>query len=151
MELGLSYRDCLIVYQNGKAVRMRATKLTVKNGEKYAIIYDGEAVIAVVPLDAIKTILFCDIADTQEIVDAINGVGVEEEIESGEVESALPYKEKDTLCDTCLHLQECIENGNALDVTACCDSRKHYIKALGADCSGFGEYFYSHEIAKADK
>lgn len=139
-------KDCIIVYQSGAAVMLRATRLTIDNKETLATIFDGNEIMAVIPITEVKTIILADCADAKEIIAAINGAEDEEA-----TESAPPYKEKDTLCDTCLHLQECIENGNVIDVTACCDSRKHYIKALGADCSGFGEYFYSHEIAKADK
>lgn len=138
------HKDCIIVYRNGKSIRLRATSVPV--GDAIATVYENGSVMAVVPLDLIKTILFCDIADAQTIVDAINGVDDEEE--SGGSESDPPYKEKNTQCDDCPHLQECIESGNVLDATSYYDSRKHYIKAIGSDCCVMGEYFYSHEIAR---
>lgn len=139
------YKDCVIVYLNGKCVRMRATKLTIV--EKTALVYDSESVMAVVNLDSIKTILFCDMADIQAIVEAISSVDNEEE----RAERRQRRKEKDTQCDTCPHLQECIEKGNVLDSTGYYDSRKHYIKGLCEDCPVMGEYFYSHEIAMEAK
>ena len=44
------------------------------------------------------------------------------------------YVEFDTRCDKCDRLQECLKDDNLLDVTNTNDSRKHYIRAMGAVC-----------------
>lgn len=42
-----------------------------------------------------------------------------------------PYVEKDTKCDKCEYLQECIDNGNVVDCRTFDDLRSHYIKGPG--------------------
>lgn len=45
-----------------------------------------------------------------------------------------PYIEKDTKCDKCQYLQECIENGYVLNFMTVMDKREHYIVGLGSYC-----------------
>ena len=45
-----------------------------------------------------------------------------------------PYVEKDTKCDKCQYLQECIENGHVLNCMTFMDEREHYIVGLGSHC-----------------
>ena len=40
--------------------------------------------------------------------------------------------ERDTVCDQCDHLSECIENGYVLNNTWSHNSRPHYIRGMGA-------------------
>lgn len=49
-----------------------------------------------------------------------------------------PRIEKDTKCDKCEYLQECIDNGSVVDCKTTSDSKSHYIKGLGsyAKCDG---------------
>lgn len=47
---------------------------------------------------------------------------------------AKPYVEKDTECDECEFLQECIEKGNVLDATRFDDMIHHYIRGIGCIC-----------------
>lgn len=47
---------------------------------------------------------------------------------------ARPYIEKDTNCDKCEFIHECIEEGNVIDVTRFDDERKHYIGGIGSAC-----------------
>ena len=37
------------------------------------------------------------------------------------------YKEKDTQCDKCEHLEICLDKGNVIDCRTVCDARSHYI------------------------
>ena len=71
----MDYKDCIIVYKTGKGIRLRATKLTVLNADKFAIVYNGDDVMAIVPFDEIKTIMFCDMADAQALMDVIGANG----------------------------------------------------------------------------
>lgn len=43
-----------------------------------------------------------------------------------------PYVEKDTKCDKCEYLQECIAEGKVIDCRNIEDTRSHYIKGLGS-------------------
>lgn len=45
-----------------------------------------------------------------------------------------PYIEKDTECDRCEYLQECISNGNVVNCRLLDDTRDHYIKGLMVSC-----------------
>lgn len=45
-----------------------------------------------------------------------------------------PYVEKDTKCDKCKLLQECISAGNVVETTLDVDERRHYIMGLGVLC-----------------
>lgn len=42
--------------------------------------------------------------------------------------------EKDTKCDKCEYLQECIDEGEVIDCRTFEDTRSHYIGGLGARC-----------------
>lgn len=48
------------------------------------------------------------------------------------------YREKDTKCDKCKYLQECIDEGKVIDCRNIEDTRSHYIKGLGSyvKCDG---------------
>lgn len=43
-----------------------------------------------------------------------------------------PYVEKDTKCDKCEYLQECIGKGNVVYCSMSSDEREHYIRGMGA-------------------
>ena len=45
-----------------------------------------------------------------------------------------PRIEKDTKCDKCEYLQECIDEGKVIDCRTFEDTRSHYIGGLGARC-----------------
>lgn len=45
-----------------------------------------------------------------------------------------PRIEKDTKCDKCEYLQECIDEGEVIDCRTFEDTRSHYIGGLGARC-----------------
>lgn len=49
-----------------------------------------------------------------------------------EAEKVQPYVEKDTKCDKCQYLQECIDKGNVVYCSMSCDESEHYIKGIGA-------------------
>lgn len=72
----MEYKDCVIVYKTGKGVVLRATRLTVVNDDKVFIVYDGSDVMAIVPFDEIKTVLFCNIADAEKLCEILTGGGV---------------------------------------------------------------------------
>ena len=72
----MNYKDCVIIYKTGKGVVLRATKLTVVNEDKVFIVYDGSDVMAIVPFDEIKTVLFCNIADVEKLCEILTGGGV---------------------------------------------------------------------------
>ena len=42
------------------------------------------------------------------------------------------HVEKDTKCDKCEYLQECIDEGKVIDCKNIEDTRSHYIKGLGS-------------------
>ena len=44
------------------------------------------------------------------------------------------YVEKDTKCDKCQYLQECIDNGYVVNCGRPFDERNHYIAGLGSHC-----------------
>lgn len=49
------------------------------------------------------------------------------------------YIERDTKCDKCDILKNCIASGDAIDCTLSADSRKHYIGGCGNSCKKKGE------------
>ena len=67
----MDYKDCIIVYKTGKGICLRATKLTVLNIVYSRQVCHGDDVMAIVPFDEIKTIMFCDMADAQALMDVI--------------------------------------------------------------------------------
>ena len=68
----IEYQDCIIVYKNGKGIALRATRLTVENADKLITVYDGDDLMAIVPLDEIKTVLFVD-CGSYDAVDKLIG------------------------------------------------------------------------------
>jgi len=71
----IEYQDCIIVYKNGKGISLRATRLTVENSDKLITVYNGDDLMAIVPLDEIKTVVFadCGSADTVgKLIEAIS-------------------------------------------------------------------------------
>ena len=67
------YKDCVIVYKSGKGVVLRATKLTVQNADKFAVVYDGDSVMAIIPFSEIRTVLFCDVTDADKLIEVLGG------------------------------------------------------------------------------
>lgn len=57
-----------------------------------------------------------------------------EKIFKRKTEEVKPYVEKDTKCDKCEYLQECIDKGNVVYCSMSCDYREHYIAGIGAHC-----------------
>lgn len=69
----MNYKDCVIIYKTGKGLKLRATKLTAVNDDKVFIVFDGSDVMAIVPFDEIKTVLFCDVADAEKLCELLGG------------------------------------------------------------------------------
>lgn len=69
----MEYKDCVIIYKSGKGLSLRASRLTVVNEDKVFIVYDGSDVMAIVPFSEIKTVLFCDAADAEELCKVLGG------------------------------------------------------------------------------
>lgn len=70
-------RDCIIVYKHGKGIALRATRLTVENTEGLITVYDGDDLMAIVPLAEIKTVVFANCGDCQSIqamIEAISNI-----------------------------------------------------------------------------
>lgn len=63
----MEHRDCIIVYKNGKGISLRATRLTVENAGKMITVYNGDDLMAIVPLDEVKTVIFADCGDADGI------------------------------------------------------------------------------------
>ena len=56
----MDHKDCLIVYKNDKGIALRATRLAVENSDKMAVVYNGDEIMAIVPIAEIKTIVFAE-------------------------------------------------------------------------------------------
>ena len=69
----MNYKDCVIIYKTGKGLKLRATKLTVVNEDKVFIVFDGSDVMAIIPFSEIRTVLFCDVTDEDELIEALGG------------------------------------------------------------------------------
>lgn len=69
----MNYKDCVIIYKTGKGLKLRATKLMVVNDDKVFIVYDGSDVMAIVPFSEIRTVLFCDVTDADELIEVLGG------------------------------------------------------------------------------
>lgn len=72
--MDLVYKDCIIVYKSGKGIVLRATKMTVINKDNVILVYDGDVIMAVVPLSEIKTVMFCEASNAAKLCEAISGV-----------------------------------------------------------------------------
>jgi len=70
----MEHRDCIIVYKNGKGISLRATRLTVENAYKMITVYNGDDLMAVVPLDEVKTVIFADCGDVENIKAMIEAI-----------------------------------------------------------------------------
>lgn len=63
------------MYKNGKGISLRATRLTVENADKLITVYNGDDLMAIVPLNEIKTVIFanCGSADAVgELIETIS-------------------------------------------------------------------------------
>ena len=61
---------------------MRATRLTVENKEGVIIVFNGDDIMALVPLAEVKTVVFADCGDYQSIqamIEAISNIKAEDE------------------------------------------------------------------------
>lgn len=67
------YKDCVIIYKTGKGLKLRATKPTVVNEDKVFIVFDGSDVMAIIPFSEIRTVLFCDVTDADELIEVLGG------------------------------------------------------------------------------
>ena len=71
----MEYKDCVIIYKTGNGISLRATRLTVENKDKMIVVYNGNDIMAIVPFDEIKTVLFCDMADAEKLCEVLKGGG----------------------------------------------------------------------------
>ncbi len=70
----IEHQDCIIVYKNGKGISLRATRLTVENADKLITVYNGDDLMAIVPLDEIKTVVFADCGSADEVGKLIEAI-----------------------------------------------------------------------------
>lgn len=63
----IEHKDCIIVYKKGRGISLRATRLTVENSDKMITVYNGDDLMAIVPIDEIKTVIFADCGDVGTI------------------------------------------------------------------------------------
>lgn len=80
----MDHKDCIIVYKNGKGIALRATQMTVRetqmtveNIDLTLTVYNGDDLMAIVPLDEIKTVIFADCGDAEAIsamIEAISAI-----------------------------------------------------------------------------
>lgn len=63
----IEHKDCIIVYKKGRSISLRATRLTVENSDKMITVYNGDDLMAIVPIDEIKTVIFADCGDVGTI------------------------------------------------------------------------------------
>ena len=70
----IEYKDCIIVYKNGEGISLRATRLTVENADKLITVYNGDDLMAIVPLDEIKTVVFADCGSADAIGTLIEAI-----------------------------------------------------------------------------
>lgn len=68
------YHDCVIVYKNGKGIALRSTRFTVENDDKLIIVYNCDDIMAIIPLDQIKTLVFADCGDPEDISKLIEAI-----------------------------------------------------------------------------
>ena len=74
----MEHRDCIIVYKNGKGISLRATRLTAENADKMITVYNGDDLMAIVPLDEVKTVIFADCGDADGIKALMEAMTVEQ-------------------------------------------------------------------------
>lgn len=71
-------KDCVIVYKNGKGIALRATRMLVQDAEGMMVtVYNGDDLMAIVPLAEIKTVVFADCGDVysiQAMIEAISNI-----------------------------------------------------------------------------
>lgn len=72
--IGIEHKDCIIVYKNDKRIALRATRLTVENSDKMVVVYNGEELMAIVPLAEIKTVVFADFGDDEAVNSIIKAI-----------------------------------------------------------------------------
>lgn len=65
-----------------------------------------------------------------------NDVSLDFECEDFEEYKPKPYKEEDTKCDKCKHLDDCKNKGMVLRSTTSYDTREHYLASRQAYCLG---------------
>ena len=70
----IEHKDCIIVYKKGRGISLRATRLTVENSDKMVTVYNGDDLMAIVPLDEIKTVVFADCGDVGAISRLIEAI-----------------------------------------------------------------------------
>lgn len=73
----MDHKDCIIVYKNGKGIALRATRLTVENADKLITVFNYDDLMAIVPLDEIKTVIFADCGNAKTInaiIEAISAI-----------------------------------------------------------------------------
>ena len=70
----IEYQDCIIVYKNGKGISLRATRLTVENADKLITVYNGDDLMAIVPLSEIKTVVFADCGSADAVGNLIEAI-----------------------------------------------------------------------------
>lgn len=70
----IEHKDCIIVYKHGKGIALRATRLTVENAEGLITVYNGDDIMAIVPLSEIKTVVFADCGDARNVQSMIEAI-----------------------------------------------------------------------------
>ncbi len=73
MKLSEEYKDCIIALKHGKGVRMSATGVSIEMNEKMVVVWDNATIMAVVPFDEIRCVLFAHSYDPNELLEAIGG------------------------------------------------------------------------------
>ena len=59
----MNYKDCIIVTNDNEGVMLRATRMTVDNGENFLWIYDGENLMGAFNTEQIKAAILMSIDD----------------------------------------------------------------------------------------
>ena len=73
MRLDEEYKDCIIALKHGKGVRLAATGVSFETNDKMVVVWDKSDIMAVVPFDEIRCLLFAHSYDPDELLEAIGG------------------------------------------------------------------------------
>ena len=70
----MEHGDCIIVYKNGKGISLRATRLAVENTNKMITVYNDDDLMAIAPLDEVKTVIFADCGNAENVKAMIEAI-----------------------------------------------------------------------------
>ena len=73
MKLSEEYKDCIIALKYGKGIRLTATGVSMEMNDKMVVVWDKSDIMAVVPFDEIRCVLFAHSYDPDELLGAIGG------------------------------------------------------------------------------